>query len=157
MTQSIANHHCANLTREETQWAVFDSTQEYRGHVFCIAAWAIPSGIHAQFNLPNHIDLYITSEGQWAQTLEIAEHLLTTASAPFCEGRRYANGSAQGKPAEFVVKGALLALFIPAEWASDNGNPNTYSDYRVFLEPAGYWNALEIEPPILVGNLPDYD
>jgi hypothetical protein len=141
MTQSIANHHCAHLTREETQWAVFDQNQEYRGHVFCIAAWAIPSGIHAQFNLPNHIDLYITSEGQWAQTLEIAEHLLTTESAP----------------AEFVVKGALLALFIPGEWAIDHGDPNPYSDYQIFRNAAGYWNALEIEHPVLVGNLPDYD
>jgi hypothetical protein len=140
MTYSTANHHCANLTREETQWAVFDKHQEYRGHVFRIAAWAIPSSIHTGFSLPNHIDLYITSDGQWAQTLELAEHLLTTEPAP----------------CEFVVKGALLALFIPAEWAIDNGNPNTYSDYRVFLEPAGYWNAEEIEPPVLVGNLPDY-
>jgi hypothetical protein len=141
MTQSIANHHCANLTREETQWAVFDQNQEYRGHVFRIAAWAIPSGIHVQFNLPNHIDLYITSEGQWAQTLEIAEHLLTTKSAP----------------AEFVVKGALLALFIPGEWAIDNGDPNPYSDYQICRDSVGYWNALEIEQPVLVGNLPDYD
>jgi hypothetical protein len=85
--------------------------------------------------------LYITSEGQWAQTFEIAEHLLTTSP----------------KPTEFVVKGALLALFIPGEWAIDNGNPNTYSDYRVFLTTAGYWDAEEIEPPVLVGNLPDYD
>jgi hypothetical protein len=140
MTYSIANHHCAHLTREETQWSVFDQNQEYCGHVFRIASWAIPGGIHAQFNLPNHIDLYITTEGQWAQTLEIAEHLLTSETAP----------------EEFVVKGALLALFIPAEWAIDNGNPNTYSDYHVFRDPAGYWNAQEIEPPVLIGNNPDY-
>jgi hypothetical protein len=141
MTYCIANHHCAHLTREENQWAVFDRDQEYCGHVFRIAAWAIPKSIHAQFSLPHHIDLYITSDGQWAPTLELAEHLLTTESAP----------------TEFIVKGALLALFIPGEWAIDNGNPNTYSDYRVFLEPAGYWDAEEIEPPVLVGNLPDYD
>jgi hypothetical protein len=141
MTYSIANHNCAHLTREETQWAVFDQNQEYRGHVFRIAAWAVPDSIHAQFNLPNHIDLYITSEGQWAQTLEIAEHLLTTELAP----------------AEFVLKGALLALFIPGEWAIDNGDPNTYSDYQICRDFAGYWNAVEIEQPMLVGNLPDYD
>lgn len=139
MTQSIADRHSGNLTREETQWAVFDQNQEYRGHVFCIAAWAIPSGIHAQFNLPNHIELYINSEGQWAQTLEIAEHLLTTAPAP----------------TEFIVKGALLALFIPSEWAIDNGDPNTYSDYQILRDSAGYWNAFEINKDIqiLVDNV----
>jgi hypothetical protein len=141
MTYCIPNHHCAHLTREETQWAVFDEDQEFRGHVFKIAAWAVPADIHAQFSLPSHIDLYITTDGQWAQTLELAEHLLTTELAP----------------TEFVVKGALLALFIPSEWASDNGNPNTYSDYRVFLTTAGYWDAEEIESPVLIGNCPDYD
>jgi hypothetical protein len=141
MTYATANHHCAHLTREEIQWAVFDEEQEYRGHVFRIASWAIPGGIHAQFELPNHLDLYITSDGQWAPTLELAEHLLTTESAP----------------TEFIVKGALLALFIPGEWAIDNGSPNIYSDYRVFYDPAGYWDAEEIEPPVLIGNLPDYD
>jgi hypothetical protein len=141
MTYATANHHCAHLTREETQWAVFDQNQEYSGHIFRIAAWAIPDGIHAGFSLPNHLDLYITSDGQWAQTFEIAEHLLTTSP----------------KPTEFVVKGALLALFIPGEWAIDNGNPNTYSDYRVFYTPAGYWDAEEIEPPVVIGTLPDYD
>jgi hypothetical protein len=141
MTYATANHHGSHFTREKTQWAVFDQTQEYRGHVFQISAWAIPSGIHAQFNLPNHIDLYITSEGQWAQTLEIAEHLLTTELAP----------------TEFIVKGALLALFIPGEWAIDRGDLNTYSDYQIFRDAAGYWNAAEIEQPVLVGNFPDYD
>jgi hypothetical protein len=56
------------------------------------------------------------------------------------------------------LKGALLALFIPAEWASDNGNPNTYSNYRVFFNTkGGYWDAEEIESPVLVGNILDYD
>jgi hypothetical protein len=141
MTYATANHHCAHLTREETQWAVFDRDQEFCGHVFRIASWAIPGSIHAQFELPNYLDLYITSDGQWAPTLELAEHLLTTEPAP----------------TEFIVKGALLALFIPGEWVIDNGNPNIYSDYRVFYDPAGYWDAVEIEPPVLVGNLPDYD
>jgi hypothetical protein len=150
MTYCIANHHGSHFQTEQTQWSVFDRNQEYCGHVFQIAAWAVPAGIHAGFSLPNHIDLYITSEGQWAQTLEIAEHLLTTESAP----------------EEFVVKGSLLALFVPGEWALDNGNPNTHSDYQIFRDPSGYWNALEIEPPfdnaqgtpVLAGvsNLPEY-
>jgi hypothetical protein len=141
MTYSTANHHGSHFTKEETQWAVFDKEQEFRGHVFQIAAWAVPAGIHAQFSLPSHSDLYITTDGQWAQNLESAEHLLTAESAP----------------TEFVVKGALLALFIPAEWAIDNGNPNIYSDYRVFLESAGYWDAEEIEPPVEIVHCPDYD
>jgi hypothetical protein len=141
MTYCIPNHHGSHFEIEETQWAVFDKEQEFRGHVFQIASWAIPGGIHAQFELPNHLDLYITSDGQWAPTLELAEHLLTTESAP----------------SEFVVKGALLALFIPGEWAIDNGSPNTYGDYRVFYAPAGYWDAVEIEPLVIIGNLPDYD
>jgi hypothetical protein len=140
MTYCIPNHHGSHFETEETQWAVFDKEQEFCGHVFQIAAWAVPDGIHAGFNLPSHIDLYITTDGQWAQTLELAEHLLTTSPAP----------------TEFIVKGALLALFIPAEWAIDNGNPNTYSNYRVFLESAGYWDAEEIESPVLIGNCPDY-
>jgi hypothetical protein len=140
MTYCIPNHHGSQFQKEETQWAVFDKHQEFHGHVFKIAAWAVPANIHAQLSLPSHIDLYISSDGQWAPTLELAEHLLTTESAP----------------TEFIVKGALLALFIPSEWAIDNGNPNTYSDYRVFLTTAGYWDAEEIESPVLIGNCPDY-
>jgi hypothetical protein len=142
MTYCIANHHSSHFDREQTQWQVFDQNQEYCGQVFQIAAWAVPAGIHDGFSLPNHLDLYITSEGQWAQTLEIAEHLLINEPAP----------------EEFVVKGSLMALFVPSEWAIDNGNPNTHSDYQIFRDPSGYWNAEEIEPPVLIGvsNLPDY-
>lgn len=142
MTYAIANHHGSHFQTEQTHWLVLNEHQKCCGYVVKISAWAVPAGIHEGFSLPNHLDLYITSEGQWAPTLEIAEHLLTTESAP----------------AEFVVKGALLALFVPGEWAIDNGNPNTYSDYWVFRDPAGYGNAVEIELPVLigVGNLPDY-
>jgi hypothetical protein len=82
MTYAIANHHGSHFQTEQTQWSVFDEHQEYCGHVFQISAWAVPAGIHAGFSLPNHIDLYITSEGQWAQTLEIAEHLLSSDPEP---------------------------------------------------------------------------
>jgi hypothetical protein len=111
-------------------------------YIIKIAAWAVPAGIHAGFSLPNHLDLYLTSNGQWAPTLEIAEHLFLSEPAP----------------EEFKVKGSLLALFVPGKWVLDNGNPNTYSDYRVFWDRSGYWNADEIEPPVkvAVGNLPDY-
>jgi hypothetical protein len=88
---------------------------------------------------------------------------LTYTSPPKVNGRKPSKSpniyllTTKSAPAEFVVKGALLALFIPGEWAIDNGDPNTYSDYQIFRDAAGYWNALEIEPPMLVGNLPDYD
>ena len=142
MTYCIANHHGSNLQREQTHWLVPNEHGKYCGYIIKIAAWAVPASIYAGFSLPSHLDLYITSNGQWAQTLEIAEHLLTT----------------QPKPTEFKVTGSLLALFVPEQWALDNGNPNTYNDYRVFWDRSGYWNADEIQPPVKVGagNLPDY-
>jgi hypothetical protein len=127
-TISIADHHGSNLTREETEWPAFDNNQEYCGHIHLIRAWAVPAGIHEQLGLPSHIDLYLTSKGQWAPALEIAEHLLCTQS-----------------PLEFKVKGASLGLFVPGEWAEDNGSPNTYSDYRVYQRSPGFWEAEEIE------------
>jgi hypothetical protein len=133
-TINIADHHGSNLTREETEWPAFNDRQEYCGHIHLIRAWAVPAGIHEQLGLASHIDLYLTSKGQWAPALEIAEHLLCTQS-----------------PLEFVVKGASLGLFISGEWAEDNGSPNTYSDYRVYQRSPGFWDAEEIEEPVLVG------
>ena len=142
MTYAIANHHGSHFETEQTHWLALDKNNQSIGHITKISAWAVPTGIHAGFSLPNHIDLYLTSEGQWAQTLEIAEHLLINEPAP----------------EEFVIKGSLMGLFVPGEWALDNGNPHNYSDYRVFRDPAGYWNAEEIEQRVLasVSNLPDY-
>jgi hypothetical protein len=93
MTYAIANHHGSNFQTEQTYWLTFDKNNQCIGRIIRIAAWAVPAVIHAGFSLPNHIDLYITSEGQWTQTLEIAEHLLTTESSP----------------EEFVVKGSALS------------------------------------------------
>ena len=142
MTYCIPNHHGSNLAKEQTHWLVLNENGTCCGYISKIAAWAVPAGIHAGFSLPNYLDIYLTSNGQWAPSLEIAEHLLTT----------------QSKPTEFNVTGSLLALFVPGEWAIDNGNPNPYSDYRVFWDRSGYWNALEIEPPALSGDcqLPNY-
>jgi hypothetical protein len=102
---SIADHHGSHLTREETDWPAFNDRQEYCGQIYLIAAWAVPEGIHEQLGLRNHIDLFLTSVGQWAPALEIAEHLLCTQS-----------------PLEFRVKGASLGLFLPGEWAEANGS-----------------------------------
>jgi hypothetical protein len=79
----------------------------------------------------------MTNAGQWAPTFEIAEHYLANTEPP----------------TEFKVKGASLSLFVPGEWADDNGSPNTYSDYRVYQRSPGFWEAEEIEdaPLELVG------
>jgi hypothetical protein len=142
MTYAIANHYGSSFETEQTHWLAFDTNNKCIGHITKIAAWAVPAGIHAGFSLPNHLELYLNSNGQWAPTLENAEHLLINEPAP----------------EEFIIKGSLMALFVPGEWAIDNGNPNKQSDYQIFRDPSGYWNAEEIEPPVLIGvsNLPDY-
>jgi hypothetical protein len=139
-TLNIANHNGCNFsTTEETEWPAFDNNQEYCGQIYLTRAWAVPSGIHEELGLRNHVDLYLTSVGQWAPALEIAEHLLCTQS-----------------PLEFRVKGASLGLFISGEWAEDNGSPNVYSDYQVFKHSAGYWDAELIEPPVVVGAYEEF-
>ena len=134
MTYTIADHHSSHLTREETEWPVFDNNQDLCGQIYLIAAWAVPEGIHQQLGLRNHIDLFLTTNGQWAPTLEIAEHYLVRTEAP----------------TEFKVKGASLGLFVPSEWAEDNGSPNIYRDYRVFKRSADCWDAERIERPSLI-------
>jgi hypothetical protein len=133
-TISIADHHGSNLTREETDWPAFNDRQEYCGQIYRQSAWAVPNGIHEGMELPKHIDLFLTSVGQWAPTFEIAEHYIAHTEPP----------------TEFRVKGASLSLFVSGEWAEDNGSPYVYSDYRVFKHSAGYWDAEEIVESVLV-------
>jgi hypothetical protein len=143
MTQilNITNHNGCNFTREETEWSVYDQNQDHCGLIYRVAAWAVPTVIHQRLELPNHIDLYITSKGHWASTLEHAEHHLLHTEPP----------------QEFMVKGASLTLFVPSQWADDNGTPNTYSDYRVFQHSAGFWDAEEVEePPVLIGAYEEF-
>jgi hypothetical protein len=140
-TISIADHHGSNLTREETEWPAFNDRQEYCGQIYLTRAWAVPNEIYQELGLRNHVDLYLTSKGQWAATLEHAEHYLSRTEPP----------------TEFKVKGASLSLFVPSGWAEDNGSPNTYSDYRVYQRSPGFWNAEEIdEPPVLVGAYEEF-
>jgi hypothetical protein len=139
-TISIADHHGSNLTREETEWPAFNARQEYCGQIYLTRAWAVPNEIHKQLGLPNHNDLYLTSAGQWAATLEHAEHYLSRTEPP----------------TEFRVKGASLGLFLPGEWAEANGSPNAYSDYQVFKHSAGYWDAELIEPPVSIGAFEEF-
>ncbi len=136
-TLNIANHHGSTLTREETEWPAFNDRQEYCGQIYRISAWAVPEKVHESLGLPSHIDLYLTTGGHWAPTFEIAEHYLSHTEPP----------------TEFLVKGASLSLFVPGDWADDNGSPNIYADYRVYQRSPGFWDAEEIEeaPLVLVG------
>jgi hypothetical protein len=136
MTYTIADHHGSTLTREETEWPVFTDRQEYCGQIYLTRAWAVPDGIHEELGLPKHIDLFLTTNGQWAATLEHAEHYLTRTEPP----------------TEFRVKGASLGLFIPGEWAESNGI-NTYADYRVYQRSPGFWDAEEIKNPLLLAGV----
>jgi hypothetical protein len=139
-TISIADHHGSTFTREETEWPAFNDRQEYCGQIYLTRAWAVPNGIYEELGLRNHVDLYLTSKGQWAATLEHAEHYLSRTEPP----------------TEFKVKGASLGLFICGQWAEDNGSPNVYSDYRVYQRSPGLWNAEEIEEPVLVGAFEEF-
>ena len=125
-TPSIPDHNGCTIAPHENQWPAFDSNNEYCGNINRIAAWQVPEAAYKPLNLPNHLDLYLTSEGHWAPTLEIAEHLL--ASTP--------------SPQSFTVKGSTISLFVPPQWAEENGNPNRDEDYRVFRTAAGgCWDA----------------
>jgi hypothetical protein len=134
----VADHHGCNLTREQTSWPVFDDRQEYRGHITFIQSTAIPRKVYEQLKLGDRTDigLFLTPAGQWATTLEYAEHLLVNTEPPI----------------EFLSTGATLGYFLPGEWAEENGTPNTYGDYRVFKLPSGCWDAEEIEPAPVMGG-----
>jgi hypothetical protein len=131
---STPNHNGCTIDRPVTQWPAFDNNHEYCGEIRRIDPWAVPGAVYESLNLPDNLDLFLTSEGHWAPTLEIAEHLLINTEAP----------------AEFIVSGATLSLFVPPQWAEENGNPNAYDDYRVFRTAAGGWDAEEAQELVLV-------
>jgi hypothetical protein len=132
----VADHQGIHFTKEETEWPAFNDRQEYCGQIKLIDAWTVPAKVHRDFRCHNQIDLYLTSKGHWAKTFEHAEHYLTSTEAP----------------QEFLVRGAILGFFVPAQWAEENGTPNTYGDYRVYLRSPGCWDAEEVEEPrVLVG------
>ena len=133
-TLNTANHNGCTIDRPVTQWPTFDSNGEYRGHIHRIAAWAVPSEAYESLSLQDNLDLFLTSEGHWAPTLEIAEHLLINTEAP----------------TEFIVSGATLSLFVPPQWAEENGNPNVHSDYLVSRMAGNYWDADEVQGRVLV-------
>jgi hypothetical protein len=123
-TISIADHHSSNFTQDETNWPVFNDNQEFCGQIHRIEAWSVPAKVYRKLKISNHLPLYLSTEGHWAPTFEIAEHFLST----------------QSPPTDFVVKGASLGLFLPNEWLEDN-NIKIYADYRVFRNSFGNWDA----------------
>jgi hypothetical protein len=132
----VADHRGHHFTREQTEWPAFNNRQEYCGQIWLTCSWAVPEKVYESLRLPNHLDLYLTSEGHWAPTLEHAEHYLTRTEPP----------------QEFLVKGASLGLFVPGEWAEENGTPDAHTDYRVYRRSPEGWDAEEVEEPrVLVG------
>jgi hypothetical protein len=59
MTQTIniPDHHGCNLTREQTNWPVFDDHQKYRGHITFIQSTAIPKKVYEQLKLGDRTDI----------------------------------------------------------------------------------------------------
>jgi hypothetical protein len=124
-TISIADHHGSNLTREETEWPAFNDQQEYCGQIYRIAAWSVPARVYRELKISsNHLDLYLSSEGHWAATLEHAEHYLSSTKPPI----------------EFLIKGSCLNLFAALQWV-----PNAQSNYRVYRRLDDGFDVEEVE------------
>jgi hypothetical protein len=132
----VADHRGYHFGQEITEWPVFNDRQEYCGQINLFDSSTVPARVHRDLGCHNQINLYLTSKGHWATTLEYAEYHLTCTEPP----------------QEFFVRGAILGLFVPENWAEENGTPGTYTDYRVFRR-AGYWDAEEVEeaPSVLAG------
>jgi hypothetical protein len=124
MTYTIADHHGSHLTREETEWPALNDRQEYCGQIHRIAAWSVPARVYRELKISNHLDLYLSSEGHWAATLEHAEHYLSSTKPPI----------------EFLIKGSCLNLFAALQWV-----PNAQSNYRVYRRLDGGWDVEEVE------------
>jgi hypothetical protein len=77
MTYAIPNHFGCNLsTREEIEWPVFNSNQEYYGQIYKVCAWTTPRGTHQRLGLTNdQLSLFKTPGGQYAEDLKGAEEL----------------------------------------------------------------------------------
>jgi hypothetical protein len=132
-TLNIANHNGCNFTKEEIQWPVFNQNQEFCGQIHKIAAHSVPQRVYRDLELPSHLDLYLSSEGHWAATLEHAEHYL----------------SATKPPIEFLVKGSCLNLFAALQWV-----PNAQSNYRVYRRLDDGFNVEEVGEVKEVEDLP---
>jgi hypothetical protein len=114
-TINIPDHRGYHFGQDQSDFPIFDERGEFCGHIKQISSWAVPAQVHEDLELGNHIDLHLTPSGQWATSLEVAEHMYLTQC-----------------PLEFFVRGAILGLFVPPEWVEENGTPGKYTDYRVF-------------------------
>jgi hypothetical protein len=113
---------------QESRWAVLANNScklSHIGQVNKIAAPQVPDRCHQTLSSSRSNPLFLTSNGHWAKTLESAADLLATSEA--CQ--------------EFVVTGALLDLF---QSPKKEGCSKPWSDYRVYRDSDGYWNAEEI-------------
>jgi hypothetical protein len=134
MTYAIANHQLANLDQEETIWDFPE------GRIAKICGWSIPKRVLVQLQLKNSHDAYLSNNGYWSADMKTALERILLAPA-----------------AEIEIKGNCLSMFVPPEWAEDNGNPNSKEIYRVWRNQSS-WDAELIEPPKLriAQNYPDY-
>jgi hypothetical protein len=114
---------------QESRWAVFAPDDHGKlshiGQVNKILAPQVPDRCHEALSSPRSNQLFLTSEGHWARTLEDAADLLATLEP--CH--------------EFIVTGALLDLF---QLPRNERCVKPWSDYRVFRGSDGYWSAEEI-------------
>jgi hypothetical protein len=110
-TLTIPDHNSCNFATEETNWPVFNHNQELCGRIYFIDRSAVPLEVYRELELPNHLDLYITSEGHWASTLKTAELYLLCTKPPL----------------DFLVRGSCLSLFAALEWS-----PNAHNNYRIY-------------------------
>lgn len=119
MKYTIANHYCSNFApREQTDRPVFNDQRKFCGKIWLTCSWAVPAKVYESLGLPNHIDLYLTSEGHWASTFEMAEHYLLETTSP----------------TEFLAKGAVLIHFA-------SGKFNAHADYLVSRNDMGGWEV----------------
>jgi hypothetical protein len=125
MTHAIntADYNDCNITKEVCDFPVFNQNQEYCGEIRKIAAWQVPQSVHQSLGLTDRADLYLTSEGHWAPTLEIAEHFINTDC-----------------PLEFICKGGILSFFVSPQCVERHGSIKAYEDCRVFRTADGSWD-----------------
>jgi hypothetical protein len=126
MTQTINIPHsnsCNLFPIEEIQWPAFDRNQEYCCEIRKIVAWRVPRSVHQSLGLTDRTDLYLSSEGHWAPTLEIAEHFINNDC-----------------PLEFICKRGSLSFFVPPPCLEEYDSIKAYDDCRVFRTADGGWD-----------------
>jgi hypothetical protein len=117
----------------ETHWLIVDR-QECCGRIFPIESASVPAGFHQAFGLPRHLTLYLTSNGQWAPTPELAKEIFLSEPVPEA----------------FIITGRLLPLFISGEFIFEGfGRLNLDAYYRVFRTHYRHDNRISWDAEIL--------